>query len=61
MPTGGVDLKTIAAYKKSGADAFGIGSPLFDRTRVDSADWPWLESQCRAFIAALECADTSAL
>jgi 2-dehydro-3-deoxyphosphogluconate aldolase / (4S)-4-hydroxy-2-oxoglutarate aldolase len=61
MPTGGVDLKTIAAYKKAGADAFGIGSPLLDRARVESADWPWIEAQSRAFIAALDCADVSAL
>ena len=61
MPTGGVDLKTIAAYQKAGADAFGIGTPLFNRARIESADWPWIESQCRAFVSALECADVSAL
>ena len=52
MPTGGVDLKTISAYKKAGADGFGVGSPLFDRARVDAGDWAWVEAQCRAFVEA---------
>ncbi len=28
MPTGGIDLKNIEAFKKAGASAFGIGSSL---------------------------------
>jgi 2-dehydro-3-deoxyphosphogluconate aldolase/(4S)-4-hydroxy-2-oxoglutarate aldolase len=54
MPTGGVDLKTISAYKKAGADGFGIGGPLFDRARVEAGEWGWIEAQCRAFISALD-------
>ena len=49
LPTGGVDLKTLPAFLKAGADGFGIGSPLFDRQRVESCDWAWVEAQCRAF------------
>ena len=49
LPTGGVDLKTLPDFLKAGADGFGIGSPLFDRKRVESCDWTWLEAQCRAF------------
>jgi 2-dehydro-3-deoxyphosphogluconate aldolase/(4S)-4-hydroxy-2-oxoglutarate aldolase len=52
MPTGGVDLKTIGAYKKAGADGFGIGGPLFDRPHIEAGDWIWVESQCRAFVEA---------
>jgi 2-dehydro-3-deoxyphosphogluconate aldolase/(4S)-4-hydroxy-2-oxoglutarate aldolase len=52
MPTGGVDLKTLAAYRKAGADGFGVGSPLFDRARVEAGDWKWIEAQCRAFVEA---------
>lgn len=52
MPTGGVDLKTIGAYRKAGADGFGVGSPLFDRARVEAGDWNWVEAQCRAFLDA---------
>jgi 2-dehydro-3-deoxyphosphogluconate aldolase/(4S)-4-hydroxy-2-oxoglutarate aldolase len=49
LPTGGVDLKTLPDFLKAGADGFGIGSPLFNRQRIDSCDWAWLEAQCRAF------------
>jgi 2-dehydro-3-deoxyphosphogluconate aldolase/(4S)-4-hydroxy-2-oxoglutarate aldolase len=52
MPTGGVDLKTLAAYRKAGADGFGIDIPLFDRARIEAADWNWVEAQCRAFVEA---------
>jgi 2-dehydro-3-deoxyphosphogluconate aldolase/(4S)-4-hydroxy-2-oxoglutarate aldolase len=50
MPTGGVDLASVAEYKKAGAEAFGVGSPLFDRARVEAGDWAWVEMQCRAFV-----------
>ena len=49
LPTGGVDLTTMPAFMKAGADGFGVGSPLFDRDRIESRDWPWLEARCRAF------------
>jgi 2-dehydro-3-deoxyphosphogluconate aldolase/(4S)-4-hydroxy-2-oxoglutarate aldolase len=49
LPTGGVDLKTLPDFLKAGANGFGIGSPLFDRRRVDSCDWTWVEAQCHAF------------
>jgi 2-dehydro-3-deoxyphosphogluconate aldolase/(4S)-4-hydroxy-2-oxoglutarate aldolase len=52
MPTGGVDLRTLTAYKKAGADGFGVGRPLFDRARVEAGDWNWIEAQCRAFVEA---------
>src|SRR5262245_31151060 len=46
LPTGGVDLKTLPDFLKAGADGFGIGSPLFDRRRVESSDLTWVEAQC---------------
>ena len=49
LPTGGVDLNTLPAFLKAGAEGFGVGSPLFDRNRIESCDWPWLEARCRAF------------
>lgn len=51
MPTGGVDLESLAAYRKAGADAFGVGSPLFHKGRVDAGDWDWIEQQCCAFVS----------
>jgi len=56
MPTGGVDLKTLAEFKKAGADGFGVGSPLFDRGRIEAGDWTWLEAQARAFVTAFRAA-----
>jgi 2-dehydro-3-deoxyphosphogluconate aldolase/(4S)-4-hydroxy-2-oxoglutarate aldolase len=50
LPTGGVDLTTMREFVKAGADGFGIGSPLFDRQRVQSRDWTWVEAQCREFM-----------
>jgi len=52
MPTGGVDLATLEAYAKAGADAFGVGSPLFRAERLAAHDWEWLRHQCRAFAEA---------
>jgi 2-dehydro-3-deoxyphosphogluconate aldolase / (4S)-4-hydroxy-2-oxoglutarate aldolase len=52
LPTGGVDLETITEFSKAGADGFGVGSPLFNRERIESGDWDWLERQCVSFVAA---------
>lgn len=52
MPVGGVDLNTVPDFIHAGASAFGVGSPLFEKTRVHAADWPWLEARTRAFISA---------
>lgn len=52
MPTGGVDVGTLAAYAQAGADAFGVGSPLFRAERIAANDWEWLRTQCRAFATA---------
>jgi 2-dehydro-3-deoxyphosphogluconate aldolase/(4S)-4-hydroxy-2-oxoglutarate aldolase len=52
LPTGGVDLQTLPEFVQAGADGFGIGSPLFQRDKIDAADWPWLEQRARSFIEA---------
>jgi 2-dehydro-3-deoxyphosphogluconate aldolase / (4S)-4-hydroxy-2-oxoglutarate aldolase len=36
LPTGGVDLQTLPAFLHAGADGFGVGSPLFDRRRIEA-------------------------
>lgn len=51
MPTGGVDLSTLAEFLKAGASGAGVGSPLFDRARVEAGDWDWLEKRTAAFVA----------
>ena len=50
MPTGGVDLESLSAYRAAGADAFGVGSPLFRSDRIAASDWAWVRAQCRAFV-----------
>lgn len=50
MPTGGVDLATLPSFVAAGANAFGIGSPLFRKANLDAREWTWLEGQVRAFV-----------
>jgi 2-dehydro-3-deoxyphosphogluconate aldolase/(4S)-4-hydroxy-2-oxoglutarate aldolase len=52
MPTGGVDVTTLESYARAGADAFGVGSPLFRAERIAAADWDWVREQARAFANA---------
>jgi len=42
-------LERLDQALEAGADAFGVGSPLFRRDRIEAADWPWLQSRCEAF------------
>ena len=44
-----VDVVTLEAYAKAGADAYGVGSSLFRAERMAAQDWEWLRNQCRAF------------
>jgi 2-dehydro-3-deoxyphosphogluconate aldolase/(4S)-4-hydroxy-2-oxoglutarate aldolase len=53
MPTGGVDLESIAEYRRAGASAFGVGGPLLDKARVEAGDWAWLSARARAFHEAV--------
>ena len=53
MPTGGVRLDNVEEWRAAGADAYGVGSPLFAKDKVLSQDWDWVESQCRQFRARL--------
>jgi 2-dehydro-3-deoxyphosphogluconate aldolase/(4S)-4-hydroxy-2-oxoglutarate aldolase len=54
LPTGGVDLSTLAAYRKAGADGFGIGSPLFNKAAIEAGDWSTIVRRCREFREALD-------
>ena len=59
LPTGGVNLATLPEFVKAGADGVGVGNPLFDRKRIESGDWSWVEAQCRIFAAAYHGAHAS--
>ena len=52
MPTGGVTVETLPAFKKAGADAFGVGSPLFDPKQVAAGNWNWFREQAERFATA---------
>jgi 2-dehydro-3-deoxyphosphogluconate aldolase/(4S)-4-hydroxy-2-oxoglutarate aldolase len=54
VPTGGVDPESLPAYLENGAYGFGVGSPLFDRRRVEAREWDWVEEQARRFAAVYE-------
>ena len=48
-PTGGVTVERMLEYLKAGADAFGIGSPLFPQDAVKHLDWAAIEKAARSF------------
>lgn len=52
MPTGGVTLETLPAFRAAGAAAFGVGTPLFDPARAAARDWSWFREQSGRFAQA---------
>ncbi|MBV8881021.1 MAG: bifunctional 4-hydroxy-2-oxoglutarate aldolase/2-dehydro-3-deoxy-phosphogluconate aldolase [Planctomycetaceae bacterium] len=52
MPTGGVTVETLPAFKKAGADGFGVGGPLFDPKQVAAGNWGWFREQAARFAQA---------
>ena len=56
MPTGGVTVETLPAFLKAGADAFGVGSPLFDPRQAAAGNWDWFRKQAQSFVAAFQSA-----
>lgn len=57
MPTGGVTPENLPEYKRAGAEAFGVGSPLFAKARVLAGDWPWITQQASRFVEAFQIND----
>ncbi|HEX5994106.1 MAG TPA: bifunctional 4-hydroxy-2-oxoglutarate aldolase/2-dehydro-3-deoxy-phosphogluconate aldolase [Jiangellales bacterium] len=52
IPTGGVDVDTIAQFKAAGAVGVGVGSALVDPQTVLVGDWPLLERRAEALVSA---------
>ena len=50
MPTGGVNLDTVAAFLRCGACALGIGSSLVDPKTVAAGDLKKIESLARQYV-----------
>ena len=52
IPTGGITVDNIGAFRAAGAVGAGIGSALVDRDTVAAEDWHTLEKRARSLIAA---------
>lgn len=52
VPTGGVTIDQVAAYRDAGAVAVGVGSALIDAATVTACDWRTLTHRVAAFLAA---------
>ena len=49
MPTGGVTVETLPEFQKAGAEAFGVGGPLFDPRQAAAGNWDWFTGQAARF------------
>jgi 2-dehydro-3-deoxyphosphogluconate aldolase/(4S)-4-hydroxy-2-oxoglutarate aldolase len=56
VPTGGVDLNTLAAFVQAGCVAVGVGSSLVSADILARDDWPALTALARQFVAAMAAA-----
>ena len=56
VPTGGVDLKTIADFIRAGCVAVGAGSSLISKDVLESDDWGSLTKTAAAFVQAAQAA-----
>lgn len=54
MPTGGVALNTVNAFKQAGAAAFGVGSALVPAAPVDERYLTNLTKRAHSFIKAIQ-------
>jgi len=52
-PTGGIDLDNVESFKDAGADAFGIGSPLFKKDLIAAKDWGALQEHFKKIVDKL--------
>ena len=53
VPTGGVNLETLASFLKAGCVAVGVGSALVSKDVLQQEAWETLTLRARAFVAAL--------
>lgn len=56
VPTGGVDLNTIADFLKAGCPAVGAGSSLITKEILEKEDWPQLTRRAAEFVKAAKAA-----
>ena len=56
VPTGGVELETLAAFVQAGSVAVGVGSSLTTKPILAAADWLALTRLAAQFVAAMRAA-----
>jgi 2-dehydro-3-deoxyphosphogluconate aldolase / (4S)-4-hydroxy-2-oxoglutarate aldolase len=56
VPTGGVDVNTIAAFFKAGCPAVGAGSSLVSKEILERDDWAQLTKRAAEFVKAAKAA-----
>jgi len=56
VPTGGVDLQTLAAFVKAGCPAVGVGSSLVSADILAGQKWTELTALARRFVEAMHAA-----
>ncbi len=49
LAVGNVNLENLEAYLRAGISGIGLGTPLFDKKRMENRDWKWLRDQIAAF------------
>ena len=52
VPTGGVDVHTVADFLKAGCAALGVGSALVSAKALQDGDWPELTHRATALVNA---------
>jgi len=58
VPTGGIDLGNIGAYRRAGSAAVGVGGSLLKAAWVKNGEWGAVTEQARAFRRAWDEAGT---
>lgn len=53
VPTGGVDLTTLADFVRAGCPAVGVGSSLISAERLERKDWAGLTELAGRYVAAM--------
>lgn len=59
MPTGGVNLETVATFLDAGACALGVGNALVSPKLIEQEDFAEIESRARQYVEAVAAARRS--
>jgi len=54
LAVGSINASNLQAYLEAGVSGIGLGTPLFDKIRMEARDWPWLRAQILLFQEAFQ-------